>query len=61
MALFVGVLCGPWMLTSKTYTTWRNFYMKKIKKQTVVQNGVNNNIALRNQATTTTFQTDTEV
>ena len=61
MALFVGVLCGAWMLTSKTYTTWRNFYMKKIKKQTVVQNGVNNNIALRNQATTTTFQTDTEV
>ena len=61
MALFVGVMSGAWMWTSKTCTVWKSFYMKKIKKQTVVQNGSNNNMASRNLATTRTFQADTEV
>lgn len=60
MALFVGVISGAWMWTSKSCAAWKNFYMKTFKKQTTVQNGSNNNMALRNQATRA-FQADTEV
>ena len=58
MALFLGVISGAWMWTPKTCIAWKNFYVKVFKKQT--QNGSNNNMALRNQATRT-FQADTEV
>ena len=58
MALFLGVISGAWIWTPKTCIAWKNFYTKIFKKQT--ENGSNNNMALRNQATRT-FQADTEV
>lgn len=63
MSLFVGIISGMWMWTPKTITSWKNFYRKNFLKQSVVQNGSNNNLALRNGGTARTpaFQNESRV
>lgn len=51
MPLFVGIISGAWIWTSKATRAWRHFYVKRFKKQTVVgRNDSKNNVACRHQA-----------
>ncbi|XP_028414364.1 frizzled-4-like [Dendronephthya gigantea] len=58
MTLFVGVISGAWIWTSKACITLKSFYVNKFRKQSAVKNNSNNNVALRNHRT---LQADTEV